>query len=134
MCISILPPQAIKKTRLSAQQYCKYPLGTYLFCFANPALLSLVRPSVAKGSKASLGHARLHGIDGGKLIVANLYSSKHSPAAMRGVCQVLTEGVVACLPAIEALVAEEALHIVGVVDVWVEVESSFGELKEDVAC
>lgn len=39
------------------------------------------------------------------------------------------KGIVTGLPAIKALVAEEALYVIGIVDVWVEVETGFGELK-----
>lgn len=57
-----------------------------------------------------------------------LHRSTHGPAAARRVLDVFHQRVVTLLPAVHALLAEEADYVVGVVGPWLEEEACAGEL------
>jgi hypothetical protein len=57
--------------------------------------------------------------------------SDYSPTTIRRMLEVLLRGVVALLPAVHILLAEETHHIVWVIRVGLKEEASMCELKRD---
>lgn len=120
-----------------ASTSCRFPLATstcsqqratYLLGLAFPSPLSVVRPPAGESRLPRFNHGWLAGVL--LRIVANLSfdSGNYGPTAVAGVRQMLLERVVACLPAVQALLAQEACDIVGILWAWVEEETSVGEL------
>lgn len=100
-----------------------------LLDFAFPTLLSLVRPSPGKCGLARLEHERLAGIFFPVVSDVGLDGGNDSPAAMRRMLQMLKKRVIARLPAIESLVAEETDDIVGAAGKGAEIEARTRQLR-----
>lgn len=102
-------------------------VGTsYLFCFALPALLAIVRPPVAKCRLARLDHVWQRRILQRILWNFLFDGDKDCPPAMGRMCQVFVKRIIAGFPAVEALFTKEADAVIGAFGARVEVEAGFG--------
>lgn len=131
-CTSSQPRQASEASQYLGQQLRRGGIEAHLLGLALPPLLSLVRPSVTKRGLARIEHVVLVWIFPAIVTDLGLNGCHDGPAAARHVVEVLEDGVVAGLPAVEALVAKVTNNIVGAVGAGVEVETGLGKLRRGV--
>lgn len=102
--------------------------ATHLFRLALETFLCLVRPPPGKGRLPRVEHTLVKRVHAGVLGNLGLDGHCYCPPAVGRMPQVLHQRTVLLFPAIEALVAQEANHIVGVVWERPEHESGLCEL------
>ena len=102
---------------------------TYLLRLALPASLSFVGPPPGERGFSSLDHVRQGRVFFPVAIELGVDCSNNSPAAMTSVFEMLEQRVVAGLPAVQSLLAQETRHIVGVLRGRIEEEAGFCELR-----
>lgn len=90
-------------------------------------------PPSGEGCFTRVDHVGAAGVLRCKVSRFGLDGCKNGPSASRGVTQVLLKGIVALLPSVQPLMAQETDGIVGVVGGRTEVETCTSELPFKVS-
>ena len=95
----------------------------YLFNFAFPALLTLMRPFICKSCSPGLNHPSTGWIFLAEISVL-LFDCRHNrPSAIRRMFEMFRQGIVIFFPSIERFMAEETGDVVRIDLKWIVEES-----------